>query len=153
MADPVFIALPTGIEADLCAEIAVRQAKGIQKYDMSNEVTLPWPPRALSPNARTHWRQKSPLTKAYKAACWALVKESGMVAPDSPRIALWLDFFPPDRRARDDDNIVASFKAGRDGIAAALGIDDKRFVMHPYVRDKIGGYVRVRLTTLPERDE
>ena len=32
MADPVFIALPTGIEADLCAEIAVRQAKGIQKY-------------------------------------------------------------------------------------------------------------------------
>ena len=32
MADPVFIALPTGIEADLCAEIAARQAKGIQKY-------------------------------------------------------------------------------------------------------------------------
>lgn len=120
---------------------------------MSFQVTLPWPPRALSPNARTHWRQKAPLTKAYKAACWALVKESGMVAPDSPRIALWLDFFPPDRRARDDDNIVSSFKAGRDGIAAALGIDDKRFVMHPYVQDKIGGYVRVRLTTLPERDE
>ena len=32
MADPVFIAMPTGIEADLCAEIAARQAKGIQKY-------------------------------------------------------------------------------------------------------------------------
>lgn len=32
MTDPVFIALPTGIEADLCAEIAARQAKGIQKY-------------------------------------------------------------------------------------------------------------------------
>ena len=32
MTDPVFIALPAGIEADLCAEIAARQAKGIQKY-------------------------------------------------------------------------------------------------------------------------
>ena len=32
MTDPVFIALPNGIEADLCAEIAARQAKGIQKY-------------------------------------------------------------------------------------------------------------------------
>ena len=43
MADPVFIALPTGIEADLCAEIAVRQAKGIQKYGTTvadNPLTL-----------------------------------------------------------------------------------------------------------------
>ena len=43
MADPVFIALPTGIEADLCAEIAARQAKGIQKYGTTvtdNPLTL-----------------------------------------------------------------------------------------------------------------
>lgn len=32
MTDPVFIALPTGIEADLCAEIAARQALGKNKY-------------------------------------------------------------------------------------------------------------------------
>ena len=43
MTDPVFIALPTGIEADLCAEIAARQAKGIQKYGTTvadNPLTL-----------------------------------------------------------------------------------------------------------------
>lgn len=43
MADPVFIALPTGIEADLCAEIAARQIKGIQKYGTTvadNPLTL-----------------------------------------------------------------------------------------------------------------
>lgn len=32
MADPVFIALPTGIEAEVCADIARRQQVGIDKY-------------------------------------------------------------------------------------------------------------------------
>jgi crossover junction endodeoxyribonuclease RusA len=112
---------------------------------------LPWPPKALSPNARTHWRKKSPITKAYKHACWALTLESGMQVPAelksaSQRLHLWLEFYPPDRRHRDDDNMVASFKAGRDGVALALGIDDKRFICHPLVSDKIGGYVKVRLS-------
>jgi len=73
-----------------------------------------------------------------------------MVAPDSPRIALWLDVYPPDRRARDDDNIIASFKAGRDGLALALGIDDKRVVLRPFVKDQIGGFIKVRLTPYEE---
>jgi crossover junction endodeoxyribonuclease RusA len=97
-----------------------------------------------------HWAAKSKVTKAYKQACWTLCRQSGMVAPDSPRIALWIDFYPPDRLSRDDDNMVASFKAGRDGIALALGIDDKRFVLHPFVQDAIGGFIKVRLTELPQ---
>lgn len=118
---------------------------------MKNEVILPWPPRALSPNARTHWRAKAPIAKTYKEACWALTKAAGLLVPDAPKIALWLDFVPPDRRARDDDNLVASFKAGRDGIALALGIDDKRFRCFPCVRDgQVGGFVRVRITELPQ---
>ena len=43
MTDPVSIALPTGIEADLCAEIAARQARGISKYGTTvadNPLTL-----------------------------------------------------------------------------------------------------------------
>lgn len=116
-----------------------------------NVVILPWPPRALSPNARTHWRAKAPIAKAYKQACWALTLEAGVVVPDSPKLALWLDFVPPDKRHRDDDNIIAAFKSGRDGVALALGIDDKRFRCYPYVRDdQIGGFVRVRITELPK---
>jgi crossover junction endodeoxyribonuclease RusA len=111
---------------------------------------LPWPPRALSPNARTHWRKKAPIAKAYKEACWALTLESGLVAPEDGKIALWLDFYPPDRRARDDDNMIASFKHGRDGVALALGIDDKRFRCFPFVRDEIGGYIKLRITDMPE---
>lgn len=117
-------------------------------------LTLPWPPRALSPNARTHWRKKAPIAKAYKEACWALTKEAGIVLPESEgRLALWLDFYPPDRRARDDDNMIASFKSGRDGLALALGIDDKRFRTFPFVRDQIGGYIKVRITDMPMLDK
>lgn len=116
---------------------------------MSSEVIFGWPPKELNPNFRGHWTVKNRATKAYKEACWALCKESGMVAPDSKRIALWLDFYPPDKRHRDDDNMIASFKAGRDGLALALGIDDKRFVLRPYVQDKIGGFVKVKLTEFP----
>jgi crossover junction endodeoxyribonuclease RusA len=97
-----------------------------------------------------HWAKKSAIAKQYKQACWALTKEACLVVPDGDRIALWLDFYPPDRRARDDDNIIAAFKHGRDGVALALGIDDKRFRTFPYVQDKIGGFVRVRLTNIPE---
>jgi len=117
-----------------------------------NEVVLPWPPKALSPNARVHWAVKSKAAAAYKAACWALCKQAGMVAPPHKKIALWLDFVPPNRRRRDDDNLVASFKSGRDGLADALGIDDKRFRTFPFVSDDIGGFVRVRLTDLPSID-
>ena len=112
---------------------------------------LPWPPRALSPNARAHWRAKAPIARAYKEACWALTLEAKLAVPDSQKIALWLDFYPPNRRARDDDNMIASFKHGRDGVALALGIDDKRFRCFPFVQDEIGGYIKLRITDMPEQ--
>ena len=114
-------------------------------------LTLGWPPKELSPNARTHWRKKSLITKAYKTACWALALESDITAPETEgRLHLWITFYPPDRRHRDDDNMIASFKAGRDGLALALGIDDKRFITHPFVSSEIGGMVKVRITAGPE---
>jgi len=117
---------------------------------MKCEITLGWPPKELSPNARTHWRKKAPITKAYKEACWALTKEAGIVAPETEgRLHLWITFYPPDRRHRDDDNMIASFKAGRDGLALALGIDDKRFICHPFVSDQTGGMVKVVITPGP----
>ena len=113
-------------------------------------VTLPWPPRELFPNSRVHWGARARAAKAYRHACWALAKEAGIVAPDSERIHLFVDFVPPDRRRRDDDNMVAAFKAGRDGLADALGVDDSRFVIHPMLRDEVGGMVKIRLTAGPE---
>lgn len=110
-------------------------------------ITLPWPPSALNPNARhAHPAIKWKAAKAYRTACKALAEAHGMVAPDSPKIALWVEFVPPDRRHRDDDNMVASFKAGRDGLADAMGVDDRRFSCRYGVADEVGGMVRVSIT-------
>jgi len=113
-------------------------------------VTLPWPPRELFPNSRVHWGARARAAKAYRHACWALAKEAGIVAPDSERIHLFVDFVPPDRRRRDVDNCVAAMKSGLDGLADALGVDDSRFVLRPMLCEQIGGMVRVRLTGGPE---
>lgn len=117
-------------------------------------IELPWPPRELSPNARVHWARRSKAAKAYKQACYLLTKQAGIQAPEG-RVLLALEFAPPDRRRRDDDNILAAFKSGRDGIADALGIDDSRFVTQFSVSQEPvnGGAVRVRISEHVEGDE
>lgn len=108
-------------------------------------IVLPWPPRTLSPNARVHWGKKSKAAKIYRICCMALTLESGVRAPEG-RVLLSVEFCPPDRRRRDDDNCLASFKAGRDGIADALRIDDSQFVTTISMGEPVkGGAVRVRL--------
>lgn len=108
---------------------------------------LPWPPKGLSPNDRIHWAKKAKITKAYRNISRVLTMQAGLVAPDTGRILLVLEFVPPNRRHRDDDGCLASFKAGRDGIADALGIDDKRFVTQFSLSGDVarGGMVLVRL--------
>jgi crossover junction endodeoxyribonuclease RusA len=113
------------------------------------EIVLPWPPRKLNPNDRSHWHAKSKVKKDYRAACWAITKQSGVVIDWEGDIHAWIDFYPPDRRHRDDDNMIAAFKSGRDGVADALGVNDKRFRIHPYVKDQIGGMIKVRFTRGP----
>jgi crossover junction endodeoxyribonuclease RusA len=47
--------------------------------------------------------------------------------PEGAPLRVTLRVYPPDKRRRDWDNIVASLKSGLDGIADALSIDDSRF--------------------------
>jgi crossover junction endodeoxyribonuclease RusA len=56
-----------------------------------------------------------------------MVRAAGLTA-GGEKIALRIVFVPPSRRRYDDDNLLASFKAGRDGLADALGVDDRAFV-------------------------
>ena len=78
---------------------------------------------------------------------WWVIHDVGIVKKSAEGdLHLWIDFYPPDRRHRDDDNLTAAFKAGRDGIADALKVNDKRFRSHPYVKDVTGGLVKVRIT-------
>lgn len=100
-------------------------------------IVLPWPDKRLSPNARLHWRAKvGPKQAAKIKAGWLTVAAKGyynvkeaLGATDGP-IPVQMRFYPPDRRHRDDDNMIGSMKQARDAIAEALGVDDRRFRPH-----------------------
>ena len=113
---------------------------------MTCSVVLPWPPKELNPNKRLHWSTKRKHVAKYRAMCFALAREAGIAVDWDGDVHLWVDFYPPDKRRRDDDNVIAAFKAGRDGLADALRIDDSRFRLHPFLQTKTGGFVLVKMT-------
>lgn len=109
------------------------------------EFVLPWPPAECSPNARGHWAKRAKAAKAYRGRCWRETLAHRRKLVPAARYVLHLEFVPPTRARFDDDNLVARFKSGRDGIADALDLDDTRFITRPVVSDTTGGFVRVRL--------
>ncbi len=92
-------------------------------------LTLPWPPKELSPNARQHWSALSRAKKAYRAACAWTAKEQGAGPITAERLHLTITFVPPNRRAHDLDNCLARMKSGLDGLADVLGVDDKHWTL------------------------
>lgn len=116
---------------------------------MTISVTLPWPDKVLSPNARVHWSRKAKAVKtARQDAAW-LVLEKIMAARilGWPRAAVSMTFCPPDNRRRDRDNLIASMKAATDGIADAIGIDDSKFETSYRMGEPIkGGAVLVTIS-------
>lgn len=98
---------------------------------MSLILALPWPPSRLSQNARVHWAVRARIAKRYRMDCFYLTRQQAPLQairlpfqPDG-RLPIRIDFYPPDRRVRDDDNLISAFKHGRDGLALAWGIDDR----------------------------
>lgn len=124
--------------------------------DKIKPLILPWPDlKNLSPNSRIHWAQKAKAkARARKEAC-LIAKSAGWHRADWPnsRLAVWIDYYAPDRRHRDIDNLLASSKAMLDGVADAMGVDDRHFVPYPMLQDEIKklGEVVVKITKLPPR--
>jgi crossover junction endodeoxyribonuclease RusA len=111
-----------------------------------NKVTLPWPPKELSPNASIHWAQKAKKKKEYRTACWALTLEAKLIAPAGEgKIPIEITFYPPDKRHRDADNMVASIKSGLDGLADALKVNDKRFLPSFFFKEEVAGMVKIEI--------
>jgi crossover junction endodeoxyribonuclease RusA len=93
-------------------------------------VTLPWPDRRLSPNARVHWSKKARVSKRARKDAFILTCSAIQLNPLDmlgDTLPLHITFRPKDRRRRDEDNLIASMKPYLDGIAQALGVDDSRF--------------------------
>lgn len=94
------------------------------------KITLPWPDMSLMPNRKNgrHWGG----TQAAKVRA----RQDGYYAAKSAHrgdivlgetIPLRITFAAPDRRHRDLDNLLACMKHTLDGVAQALGVDDKQF--------------------------
>lgn len=104
----------------------------------SMTLTLPWPSRDLSPNARVHGLVRHRAAKKAKSAAWGIA--SSLMEPLGIKRGTWrgpitvqYTFHPASIRDRDDDNFAAMMKASRDGIALALGVNDIEFKTMPIV--------------------
>jgi crossover junction endodeoxyribonuclease RusA len=122
------------------------------------KVLLPFPPAKLSPNARGHWAAIAKVKKDYRWQCAIQTRArlrkpvSWWDAPSAAAIAqrplpITITFNPPDRRARDRDNMIAAFKSGQDGFADAIGVDDSKFEPTYRVGEPVkGGSVTIEIT-------
>jgi crossover junction endodeoxyribonuclease RusA len=65
--------------------------------------------------------------------------------PGEGKIPVEITFYPPDKRHRDADNMVASIKAGIDGLADALKVNDKRFLPTFKFEEQVLGMVVITI--------
>jgi crossover junction endodeoxyribonuclease RusA len=121
---------------------------------MNNPILLPFPDRRLSPNARMNHFALHKVKQEARQVGYFAAQESGLRFQDVD-LQAFIKINPPDNRARDDDNILASLKSYRDGIFEALGINDKvvRLSTHAMGKVKRRGLVTIWLMPLEDLPE
>lgn len=112
-------------------------------------VILDPPPKELRPNTPTHYRPKAVATKRFRAHAG----EETMVACYQYKVKrplttaiIGITFYFPTKAFQDRDNILASLKAGFDGMVdGGLFTDDRELFHLPVVRRKDAEDPRVEL--------
>ena len=90
-------------------------------------IALPYPHKALWPNGRAHWGEKSREAKKHKQWAYIGARAAAISVADGP-MPIHITVCPKSRGvAPDRDNCVAAAKSYLDGIADALGINDRHF--------------------------
>ncbi len=122
-------------------------------------LTLPWPDRRLSPNARLNWQAKL----GAKQQARNVGKFAALMELDGKDLPEWMDgelcmsltIHPPSRRRMDQDNLLASLKSTLDGVMQGFAIDDsqiKRTVIEWGELIK-GGQIALRLSCKDNRTD
>jgi crossover junction endodeoxyribonuclease RusA len=96
-------------------------------------IVLDLPPRELSPNVRSHWAKKARAVKYYRMLAFIEARNASRSTERGwERAEFRTTWYLPDARRRDPDNLMASMKAGIDGIVqAGVLTDDRYLVIHP----------------------
>jgi crossover junction endodeoxyribonuclease RusA len=108
-------------------------------------LVMPWPGPDLSPNARIHWAVLARAKKAYRESCGWQAKAQGARPIKADRLDVAFTFYPPTKRRIDLDNCIARMKAGIDGIADVVGVDDSKWRMSFEIAPQVGGMVKVTI--------
>lgn len=99
-------------------------------------ITLPLPPRILSPNARPHHHAKARAVKAARCAakleCMALLPAG--YKPRFPKGTAQVEWIAKTRVHPDGDNALATCKAVFDGITDSGFLADDKELTHQPVR-------------------
>ncbi len=93
--------------------------------------------------------------KSHRASAWACALEAGVTKADPyAPVSIAVTVHPRTRNAIDRDNCVASLKSYADGIADALGVDDRIFDTPSiaFAEPIKGGLLTVTLTYTQKRD-
>lgn len=90
-------------------------------------IVLPFPASALSGHNTGHWRVKAAHVAKHRQWAHHATLAAKPVVPADGDIPILFRFVPPDRRG-DRTNYPNRLKAYIDGIADALGVNDRRFL-------------------------
>lgn len=115
-------------------------------------IRLAWPDAPLWQNRRYHRQVVARAKAAQRKEAWALALHHAVER--MPEAVIEFTFHPPPRSRPDAQNLPATVKGAIDGIADAMGCDDRGFrcVFPNQVAEKIkGGCVLVHVT--PGKDD
>lgn len=90
-------------------------------------IELPFPPASLSGHNSGHWRGKSSVVAKHREWARLATLAAKPSVPADGDIRLSITFYPPDKRG-DRTNFPNRLKPAIDGIAQALGVNDRRFL-------------------------
>ena len=68
--------------------------------------------------------------------------------PPDATVSVLMRFYPPTKRARDWDNLLASMKSGIDGLADGLGVDDNIFRPRMEVMTELRNCVEIEIEVI-----
>lgn len=111
----------------------------------SARVVLPWMTNGLSPNDRVHWAKRAKAVQGYRFSAAMLAREAGWLGLGA--VDLRVTFCPPSGwRTGDMDNLIARFKAGQDGLADTLQVNDAKLRVQHHLGERCkGGAVVVEI--------
>lgn len=109
---------------------------------------------ALSPNARGGWWRRHRAVQDARTAAYYAARNANaeMWKPAPPLVLHWLIAHGKRRRRWDDTNAIAATKPLEDGIADAIGINDRHFRFGSITQDRDSegqGFIRVVIEESP----